>query len=176
MTDAGAFNDAARAAIYLATMDRCAGCGRADGLSAQHRRARGMGGTSDVTIGHPANGVALCGGQLAGVLGCHGWAERNPTDAELLGWRLAPGEQALGAPFYAHPWRAWLAWDEEPPLELYDGAHAEPVDVIPATPVVRFVDVVEDLDRVVARLDALDRMRAARPLPDTTYDLAKNQR
>ena len=56
MTLAGVFNPAARAAIYTAGLDRCAGCGRpAD--SAQHRRARGMGGTSDVTIGHPANGV-----------------------------------------------------------------------------------------------------------------------
>lgn len=45
MTLAGVFNPAARAAIYLAGLDRCAGCGRpAD--SAQHRRARGMGGTS----------------------------------------------------------------------------------------------------------------------------------
>lgn len=147
MTEAGAFNDAARAAIYLAGLDRCAGCSRLD-LSAQHRRGRGMGGTSDVTIGHPANGVPLCGGALAGVVGCHGWAERHPRDAVLLGWRLAPGEPALGAPWYCHPWRAWLAWTEDE-----------------GTPVVRFVDVVEDLDRVAERLDALDRMRAARPLP-----------
>lgn len=158
MTDAGAFNDAARAAIYLATMDRCAGCGRADGLSAQHRRARGMGGTSDVTIGHPANGVALCGGQLAGVLGCHGWAERNPTTAELLGWRLAPGTVALGAPFYAYPWaEAWLAWEEDT-----DG-----------TPVVRFVDVEDELDRHIARLTAVGVLRTNRPLMPV---LAKNQR
>ena len=149
MTDAGAFNPAARAAIYLATLDRCAGCGRPD-LSAQHRRARGMGGTSDVSIGHPANGVALCGGALAGVLGCHGWAERNPVPAELLGWRLAPGTPALGAPFYAYPWaEAWLAWEEDP---------------LDNTPVVRFVDVEEELDRRLLRLTTVSVLRANRPL------------
>jgi hypothetical protein len=173
MTDAGAFNPAARAAIYHATLDRCAGCGRAGDLSAQHRRARGMGGTSDVTIGHPANGVALCGGQLAGVRGCHGWAERNPTDAELLGWRLAPGVEALGSPFYAHPWGTWLAWDEDGPVEVYEASSATPVDVLPACPVVRFVDLVEDLDRPLERFAAVERMRLARPLPPPTV---KSQR
>ena len=164
MTDAGAFNPAARAAIYLAGLDGCAGCGRpAD--SAQHRRARGMGGTSDVTIGHPANGVPLCGGQLAGVLGCHGWAERNPVDAELLGWRLAPGDSALGSPWWSQRWEAWLAWDEVDPVDVYEGGKPEPVLTLPACPVVRFVDVVEDLDRVEERLAALARMRLARPLP-----------
>ena len=159
MTDAGAFNDKARAAIYLAGLDGCAGCGRTGDLSAQHRRARGMGGTSDVTIGHPANGVPLCGGQLAGVLGCHGWAERNPVEAELLGWRLAPGTPALGSPFYCHRWATWLAWLEVPEEELGDGT------VLPACPVVRLLDVELDLDRVDERLAALERMRLARPLP-----------
>lgn len=170
MTDAGAFNDKARAAIYLATLDRCAGCGRAGDLSAQHRRARGMGGTSDVSIGHPANGVALCGGQLAGVRGCHGWAERNPVLAELLGWRLAPGDEALGSPFYGHPWRAWLAWDEDV-LELRTGGSMHVTEL--RTPIVRFVDVEEDLDRVDERMVALERMREARPLP---VDASKSQR
>lgn len=148
--DAGAFNDAARAAIYRATLDRCAGCGRPD-LSAQHRRARGMGGTSDVTIGHPANGVALCGGAMAGVLGCHGWAERHPIEAELLGWRLASGTPALGAPFYAYPWAdAWLRW-----VLADDG-----------TPVVEFCDLEGgEVDRLDDRLAAVAVMRAARPLP-----------
>jgi len=157
MTDVGAFNDKARAAIYLAGLDGCAGCGRpAD--SAQHRRARGMGGTSDVTIGHPANGVPLCGGQLAGVLGCHGWAERNPVDAELLGWRLAPGAPALGSPWWCERWGAWLAWEEEPEAELGDGT------ILPACPVVRFV-AEDELDRITERADAHVRMRLARPLP-----------
>ena len=143
---AGAFNPAARAAVYTAGLDRCAGCGRpAD--SAQHRRARGMGGTTDVTIGHPANGVPLCGGQLAGVRGCHGWAEANPVDAELLGWRLPPGAPALGTPWFCLPWRSWRAWVEDD-----DG-----------TPLVAYVDEA-DLDRPGDRGDALIRFRAARRL------------
>lgn len=143
---AGVFNPAARAAIYLAGLDRCAGCGRpAD--SAQHRRARGMGGTSDVSIGHPANGVPLCGGQLAGVLGCHGWTERNPVLAELLGWRLPPGAPALGTPFYVLAWAGWRAWAE------VDGC-----------PSIVYVDE-EDLDRPLERGDALLELRRARPMP-----------
>ena len=146
---AGAFNPAARAAIYEAGLGRCAGCGRpAD--SAQHRRARGMGGTTDVTIGHPANGVPLCGGALAGVRGCHGWAERNPVDAELLGWRLAPGAPALGTPFYVLPWAGWRAWTED--------SHDEAG--VPC-PVIVYVDE-EDLDRPLERGDALVRFRQAR--------------
>ena len=164
MTDVGAFNDAARAAIYLAGLDGCAGCGRTGDLSAQHRRARGIGGTSDVTIGHPANGVPLCGGQLAGVRGCHGWAERHPIDAELLGWRLAPGTPALGTPWWSQRWGMWLAWEEEPALELGDGT------TIPACPVVRFVDLNEDLDRALDRGFAYARMRLARPLPAPPRD------
>lgn len=145
MTD-GAFNPAARAAIYTAGLDRCAGCGRpAD--SAQHRRARGMGGTTDVTIGHPANGVPLCGGALAGVMGCHGWAERHPLLAELLGWRLAPGVPALGSPWWCLPWGGWRAWVE-----------------VEGCPGVAYVDET-DLDRAVDRVGAVARLRAARPLP-----------
>ena len=161
MTDAGAFSPAARAAIYELGLGRCAGCGRvAD--SAQHRRARGMGGTSDVTIGHPANGVPLCGGQLAGVLGCHGWAERHPIDAELLGWRLAPGDPALGSPMYVLPWGGWRAWQDDP-VELLEGGTAAPVAVL-SCPSHVYVDELEDLDRLEDRLAAIARLRAARPI------------
>ena len=136
---AGVFTPAARAAIYTAGLDRCAGCGRvAD--SAQHRRARGMGGTSDVTIGHPANGVPLCGGQLAGVLGCHGWTERHPRAAELLGWR---------------------AW-EEVTERIVDSAGRLVREV--TCPGIVYVDE-EDLDRPLERGDALVELRRARPLP-----------
>lgn len=160
MTLAGVFNPAARAAIYEAGLGRCAGCGRpAD--SAQHRRARGMGGTSDVTIGHPANGVPLCGGALAGVRGCHGWAEAHPRDAELLGWRLEPGAPALGTPFYVSAWRGWRAWAVDE-AELYEHRSAAPVAVV-ACPVIVYVDE-EDLDRPLERGDALIRFRRARGL------------
>lgn len=154
---AGAFNEAARAAIYTAGLDRCAGCRRpAD--SAQHRRARGMGGTSDVSIGHPANGVPLCGGQLAGVRGCHGWAEAHPTDAELLGWRLPPGAPALGTPFYVAAWGGWRAWAEESD-DVVDGGGRHVRTIV--TPLIVYVDE-EDLDRPLERADALVRFHRAR--------------
>lgn len=144
--NAGDFNDRARAAIYEIGQGRCIGCGRAD-LSAQHRRPRGMGGTSDVAIGHPANGVPLCGD---GVRGCHGWAEKNRTDAILLGWLLAPGEPAVGTPFWSRLWE-WRAWA---------------VDEDDGFPSVIYVDVEEDLDRVDERHEALGRFREARPEPE----------
>lgn len=134
MTNAGVFNEHARAAIYHLGDSRCIGCGRPD-ITAQHRRARGMGGTTDVTIGHPANGVPLCG---SGTTGCHGWTEHHPTDAELLGWRLAPGAPAIGTPFWdrVYGWRAWTA-------DLG----------------VAYVDVEEDLDRSGDRLAAVARFQ-----------------
>lgn len=142
----GAFNDRARAAIYEIGSGRCIGCGRTD-LSAQHRRARRMGGTSDVTIGHPANGVPLCGGAMAGTVGCHAWAERNPVDARLLGWALEPGEPALGTPFWSRIW-GWRAWGQ-------DAGDDHFVYVV-------YVDE-DDLDRPEERRAALRRFQAARP-------------
>lgn len=139
----GVFSPAARAAIIEAGHGRCVGDGRPD-VTTQHRRARGMGGTSDVTIGHPANGVPLCGD---GVRGCHGWAEHNPDDAALLGWRLVAGELATVAPWWDRSY-GWRRWTPDGFLE--------------------YVDVVEDLDRVPERLAALERYRLARPLPADT--------
>lgn len=131
-TGGGAFSDAARAAIYEAGNQRCVGCGRPD-LSAQHRNARGMGGTTNRAVGSPANGVPLCGD---GVRGSHGWAEKNPEWAELLGWRLLPGQDAEETPFWTrNGWRRWLI---EP-----DGF-----------PSVLFVDD-DDLDRVEDRKRAI---------------------
>lgn len=103
MTD-GSFSDAARAAIYEATGGRCAGCGSPQ-VTAQHRRARGKGGTSRAEIGQPGNGVALCG---SGTTGCHGWAEHHPAAALLLGWRLDASDDLVGAPFWTrHGWYCW---------------------------------------------------------------------
>jgi hypothetical protein len=144
VTDDGTFNPAARATILEAGHGRCVGCGAPD-VSCQHRRARGMGGTTSVTIGHPANGVPLCGGALAGVRGCHGWAEHQPTDAALLGWRLLPGEDPLVAPWWdrVYGWRRWVV---EP-----DGF----VSLV-------FVDPETELDRLPLRANALARFRVAR--------------
>lgn len=111
----GAFTDAARAAILAVTDGRCAGCGRTSPLTCQHRRARGMGGTSRLAIGHPANGVALCG---SGTTGCHGWTEHHPTLAGLLGWRLGPDEDPLAAPFWLgqYGWRRYTVADDRADL------------------------------------------------------------
>lgn len=141
MPDDGSFNERARAAIYEIGQGRCVGDGRTD-LTAQHRRARGMGGTSDVTIGHPANGVPLCGD---GVRGCHGWAESHRHDARLLGWLLEPQEPALGTPFWSRIW-GWRAWMED------EGGF----------PSVVYVDEDEDLDRLVERQAAVSRFQMAR--------------
>ena len=138
---AGVFNPAARAAIIEAGHGRCVGCGRPD-VTTQHRRARGMGGTSKVTIGHPANGVPLCGD---GVRGCHGWAEHNPTDARLLGWALAPGQDPLEAPWWDRVY-GWRRWTEDGFLE--------------------YVDPELDLLDPMLRAEALVRYRQARPLPE----------
>ena len=102
----GSFSERAREAIYAVTDGRCAGCLRTSPLTAQHRRARGRGGTSDASIGHPANGVPLCG---SGTTLCHGWAEAHPTDAALLGWRLEAGDDPLKSPLYLRPygWRRY---------------------------------------------------------------------
>lgn len=165
MTGAGEFSPLARAAILEATLGRCAGCGRvAD--SCQHRRARGMGGTSDVSIGHPANGVGLCGGALAGVRGCHGWAEAHPLEAELLGWRLAPGAPALGAPFYALPWQGWRAWGEDH-ADLFEARSAHSVKRL-AFPFTVYVDE-DDLDRWTDRAAAVARLHTDRPPPAEPY-------
>jgi hypothetical protein len=137
MTDAGVFSPAARAAIIEAGHGRCVGCG-AEPVTTQHRRARGMGGTSRVALGHPANGVPLCGD---GTRGCHGWTEHHPTDAALLGWRLTHGEDPLVAPWWdrVYGWRRWTD----------DGFLV-------------YVDEVEDLDRLEQRSAALARFRRAR--------------
>jgi hypothetical protein len=99
------FSAATRAAIYEAGGGRCVGCGRAD-VTAQHRRRRGMGGSRDPLISTPANGVPLCG---SGTTGCHGWTERHPLEAKLLGWALGVEEDQLEAPFWTRfGWRRWV--------------------------------------------------------------------
>lgn len=147
---AGVFGPAARAAILEVGLGRCVGCGRPD-VTTQHRRARGMGGATNVTLAHPANGVPLCGD---GTRGCHGWAEHHPRDAALLGWRLAPGEDPLVAPFWNRTYRGWHRWDEEA-VEVYEGGQAEPVARLPYVGIVRVDE--DDLDRPLERGDALAR-------------------
>lgn len=101
---AAAFSDRARAAIYEAGQGRCIGCGSAQ-VTAQHRQARRMGGSRLGELGQAVNGLPLCG---SGTTGCHGWAEHNPIDAELLGWRLVAGA-SYTQPWWHHLW-GWRKW------------------------------------------------------------------
>jgi hypothetical protein len=70
---------------------RCVRCGtdllgpRGVRWSIQHRRARGMGGTTRPDTNRPQNLIALCG---SATTGCHGWVEDHPTAAEAAGWRV----------------------------------------------------------------------------------------
>lgn len=133
------FPDKVRAAIYEAGGGRCVGCGRPD-VTAQHRRRRGMGGTRDPLSSTPANGVPLCG---SGTAGCHGWTERHPVEAELLGWRLLDHADQLTAPFYTRfGWRVWVR---------LEGSAA---GLVPDYYAVAYVDE-DELDRREARAEAL---------------------
>lgn len=136
---AGAFAPEARAAIYEVGQGRCIGCGRVD-VTAQHRRARGMGGNRRPEISLPSNGLPLCG---SGTSGCHGWTERHPIPGALLGWRLEPGQDGT-APFWTRfGWRRW--WSDD---DAFFG--------------VEYVDVTE-LDRQLEREGALAAYRARPP-------------
>lgn len=139
MSADGSFSDATRAAIYEAGGQRCIGCGRTN-ITAQHRTARGRGGTSGaaaILIARAANGLPLCGD---GVRGCHGWTESNPEWAVLLGWRVLSGTDPEHAPFWTRfGWQRWT--------------------YIEGDPFVAYVDVEEDLDRVPDRLRAVEEFR-----------------
>lgn len=111
----GEFTQAAREAIYEAGGGRCVGCGSAQ-VTAQHRRARGMGGTSRDEVGYAVNGVPLCG---SGTAGCHGWTEGHPLMGELLGWRLLGDDWSIPW-FTLHGWRRWILVDGVPMVEYVD--------------------------------------------------------
>lgn len=106
----GAFSETTRRYIVEACEYRCVGCGSGADLTIQHRRARGMGGTTNPTIAEIVNGLVLCG---SGTTGCHGWAEAHPILAELLGWRLAPGTPADGSAWW-HWLYGWVCWRVHP--------------------------------------------------------------
>jgi hypothetical protein len=83
---------------------QCVRCGTTESLTTQHRVARGMGGTRWLGVNLPANLITLCG---SGTTGCHGWVERHPTEAKLLGLALS---RFISDPA-SHPvftWRGWL--------------------------------------------------------------------
>ncbi|GAA4439670.1 HNH endonuclease [Phytohabitans houttuyneae] len=68
---------------------QCVRCGgachgeRGRDWSAQHRRARGSGGSSRPDTNRLQNLILLCG---SATTGCHGWVESHKAEAERHGW------------------------------------------------------------------------------------------
>lgn len=69
-----------RASVYLRDGYRCVACGAVDGLTFQHRRAVGMGGSKNVPA--PVDGLTLCGS-------CNARCESDLQDMALAnGWKV----------------------------------------------------------------------------------------
>lgn len=100
-TRVGEFSPKTRKLIYARFNQRCAACGDPmvpGNRTAQHRRARGSGGSSDPVTVHVANGVGVH------QVPCHERIEANPTQALRDGFRIPQG---------SHP-RDW-------PIRLWTG-------------------------------------------------------
>jgi len=82
-----------RDAVLRRSANRCERCGlhlgAAVAYSLQHRRARGMGGTSAADADSVVNLAALCG---TATTGCHGWVEQHPAESLAGGWRVRQGD------------------------------------------------------------------------------------
>lgn len=103
----GKFTPAVAAAIVARAGQRCERCGvsctgyRGTDWSIQHRKARGMGGTTrEVST---SDGVVLCG---SATTGCHGWVESHPTESAVDGWRLGQWGDPADVPIkhYVYGW------------------------------------------------------------------------
>ena len=69
-----------RSAVYLRDGYRCVACASTEGLTFQHRRAVGMGGSKNVPA--PIDGLALC-------LSCNERCEHDMQDRALAnGWKV----------------------------------------------------------------------------------------
>lgn len=82
--------------LFERAQSRCEACGygllrngRGRYWSAQHRRARGMGGTRWPGINLASNLLILCGSATSPG-GCHYFAETRDTYAEDCGWFVRP--------------------------------------------------------------------------------------
>lgn len=84
----------------------CARCGRPDGLTTHHRRARGMGGSQWPGINLPANLLTLCG---SGTTGCHGWVESHREAATTAGLLVSKYADPADVPVWT--WRGWMRLD-----------------------------------------------------------------
>lgn len=114
--DDGSFSKQTSTRILMRDGYACQRCGVAPGdaypgISKQHRAARQMGGTNRPHISLPSNGLTLCGD---GVIGCHGWVERNGDEAERLGYAVPSWADPATVP-------VWLATRSCWALLLEDG-------------------------------------------------------
>ena len=96
---------------------QCQWCGRVVDTSAgwyslQHRRARGMGGTSRPESNTAANLVLVHG---TGTTGCHGDIERHPLTASAAGFRIQQHDKPYSLPVFG--WagfrRVWWVFDDD---------------------------------------------------------------
>ncbi len=94
-----------------------------------HRRARGMGGTSDPDglANSAANGLAAC-------VACHSWIEAHPDGARVAGWMLRFGQDPVAVPvLYRGRGRVLLGVDgttvdyvpDDPDADGFDAAWSE---------------------------------------------------
>ena len=76
-----------REEVFRAQRGRCRRCGRpippGSVRSLHHRQPRGMGGTRDPHVNHPAHLAFVCG---SGTTGCHGYIESHRAEAYEMGW------------------------------------------------------------------------------------------
>lgn len=113
--DDGSFSQATRTRILMRDGYACQRCGVAPGdaypgISLQHRAARQMGGTNRPHISLPSNGLTLCGD---GVIGCHGWVERNSDDAERLGYAVPSWADPATVPVWLATRSCWALLGED---------------------------------------------------------------
>lgn len=109
-------DQATRDVVYGRDRMTCQLQGCTDGpFEIQHRRARGMGGSTAADVNSPANLVLLCEA-------CHRHVEAHPTGAEATGFRVRQGKDPADEPIQAwsHGW-CYLtpSGDAEP---IVDGA------------------------------------------------------
>lgn len=103
----------AQAKRIVAARDGC--CVRCLGelQNVHHRRVRGMGGTSDPTIGVGlANLIGLCNA-------CHSWVHAHPTSSYSMGYLVKMGVDPASVPVVAKPGSCVL-WLREDGTVEYD--------------------------------------------------------
>lgn len=88
-----------RAIVWARANGCCERCGQriTDNMysSVHHRKARGLGGSSDARLNEPSNLVLLCG---SGTTDCHGFVESHRNDAHRVGWLLWRNADARRVP------------------------------------------------------------------------------